>query len=72
MQERDKFAFAALSNLMQSDGDAEVIHDTAMERDQDVNEIYADLAYKLGDAMLKRSAEGPYPVTFAEGKRQVV
>lgn len=56
MIERDRFAFAALEALMRSEGDSEVIVDTAEAEGKQGVDVFADVAYTLGDAMLKRSA----------------
>lgn len=55
MLERDKFAFAALGQLLQSDRETEACRGIS-ERDGITQcEFTAEVAYSLGDAMFKEA-----------------
>lgn len=55
MIERDRYAFAALSCIMQSEGDSEIVVDTAKREGVDSSVMFAEAAFKIGDAMYAHS-----------------
>jgi hypothetical protein len=55
MIERDKFAFAALAAILNSDSSEEVIHDQAKREGRSQVEATAETAYTFGDAMFKEA-----------------
>ena len=74
MIERDRFAFAALSCVMQSDADCEILGDTAKANDVKVCDQFAEFAYAMGDAMHRVSAQDQATadvVTYPNGTAQI-
>jgi hypothetical protein len=57
MIERDKFAFAALGCIMNSDVDSEEVIDYAKKHDLPTQDCFAEAAYRIGDAMLREGSK---------------